>query len=63
MVDKEDPARNLNKKIDTTLVTKDGDTVLVTGITLKGTSSSENIGKNLYVFFNTSYLRKNIKRR
>ena len=63
VVDKEDPARNLNKKIDTTLVTKDGDTVLVTGITLKGTSSSENIGKNLYVFFNTSYLRKNIKRR
>ncbi len=58
VVDEEDPARNLIKNINTMLITKDGDIVLVTGITIKDTSSSESIGKNLYVFITPHILEK-----
>ncbi len=58
VVDEEDPTQNLIKNINTTLMTKDGDTVLVTGITLKDTSLSESIGRNLYIFFTPHILEK-----
>ena len=58
VVDEEDPARNLIKNINAMLITKDGNTVLVTGITIKDTSSSESIGKNLYVFITPHILEK-----
>ena len=58
VVDEEDPTQNLNKNINTTLMVKDGDTVLVTGITLKNNSSSESTGKNLYVFFTPHIIEK-----
>ena len=58
VIDEEDPDQILNKKINTTLMTKDGDTLLITGITHEDASASNTIQKKIYLFFSPHILKK-----